>query len=317
MTTKSYLACLILLAPTALTLPAAALSQAASPATGYPAVVAQKVSKQTEMQNKQLASLEVQMFAHPYAKNDIPSRVQRLERFVLGTTRDGLALQERVSLLVSDVQNVRKIAAAAVPEKGAGVGTRSAFKSARTVAKTIDPALHTRYPHVTELEQAICHQSFENESVKQRLDRMEKIAFDKVSTSADMAKRVDALDWFAFSAPPVRTADRFEFEFSQRSPSYRHYPEITNVSTGSSVEQAPQPTMPHFVSVVDEIEYLERTSFGKISANKPLEKRVIALEKHVYGAMQTSSSEALSLRVAQLWASVITGNSSATNRSGV
>jgi hypothetical protein len=251
----------------------------------------------TGLDPRVLATLECKIFAHPYNQDSSESRVARLERFVLGATRDGLPLQQRISLLMSDVRG-GKSAAANVPERTLPAKNASVSKQATIT----DRLANVKYPHVTELEHQICRQTFEADPIRQRLDRLENMAFGKPSTSIDLARRVDALDWYAFAAPPVRTAEYSEFDDLQRSPNFRHYPTLV------SAYSAPQ-----FVSVVDQIECLERTSFGRISANKPLEKRVSALEKHVYGAMRTNANEALTTRVAQLWASVRTGSSSGTN----
>jgi hypothetical protein len=327
MTTKSYFACLFLIAPMALTLPALAQTRAAARMDSEPRVAfghaqiyigLKSTSCASSAQAQPLASadsaalttVECKMFAHSYSHDSAASRVARLERFVLGTTRDGLPLQQRISLLLSDVHTGSK-SAAAVPERIPVANTRgtnvpAANKSSVSKqAISADLSTRSKYPHLIELEQQICHRSYENEPVRQRLDRLENMAFGKPSTSVDLARRVDALDWYAFSAPPVRTAE-YEFDDSQRSPDFRHFPAL--VSTSSA---------PQFVSVVDQIECLERTSFGRISANKPLEKRVSALEKHVYGTMQINTNEALTTRVGQLWQSVRSGSSSGANHTGV
>jgi hypothetical protein len=65
-------------------------------------------------------------------------------------------------------------------------------------------------------------------------------------------------------------------------------------------------------TVVDQIEYLENATFGKIRPNKTLQKRVGALEEKFYGAQKAENEKDLTSRVAQLWHVANTGNRSNT-----
>jgi hypothetical protein len=332
MTTKSYFACIVLIVPMALTLPALGQTRATAKLDSEPQIAfgqaqtyigvmksktaSASAAKQqgAELDCGALTSLECKMFAHSYAHDSVSSRVARLERLICGATRDGLPVQQRISSLVADVRN-GCTAAAAVPDR---IPTANSATSHATAENGVisKQAIGTnsmpgvRYPHVTELEHQICRRTFETEPIRQRLDRLENVAFGKRSDSVDLARRVDALDWYAFAAPPVKTAEyadeNSEFDLEQHSADFRHFPALASTSS-----------VPQFVSVVDQIECLERTSFGRISANKPLEKRVSALEKHVYGTMPVNTNEALTARVAQLWASVTTGSSGGPKHSGV
>jgi propanediol utilization protein len=66
------------------------------------------------------------------------------------------------------------------------------------------------YPRVTQLEQQMLGKTFVNESVSQRLVRLENKAFGAVSSSDDLSSRTDALaqyaQFFTESQPAKSTA---------------------------------------------------------------------------------------------------------------
>lgn len=127
------------------------------------------------------------------------------------------------------------------------------------------------YPRVTVLEQRLLGYSFENQPLGERLDRLEVKLFGKPSESGDLAARVDNI------------AD---------------HPLLDSGWTGEHDQTKQQ----KFVSIVDQIEAMEMTMFGRIHPDKKLAVRVIKLEENVYGTRlaQTDASATLTTRVSQL-----------------
>lgn len=274
---KSGLACLFLLSCIGTTLPA--FSQAA-----------------TEAGIARISKIETKIFAHPYNSEILPTRVARLERFVYGSESTE-PLETRIGRLTNHVN--ANDAPSPTATQTPHVGTHSA----PMIAAKSATALPANYPRVSEIEQQLLERTYENDSVLDRIERLESKVFGRVWTQqTDLALRVDRLGEFAYMNPEVEKLEQAEL---LRVSMLRDA--VRNV-----VYQAPRKKV--MLTVVDEIESLETMAFGKISASKPLGQRVDALELTLVGVAQTDKQQNLTARVASLLSKV---NGALPNRLGV
>jgi hypothetical protein len=256
-----------------------------------------------------LSAMETKIFSHSYIRESEADRVARLERFVFSSTNNG-TLDERVSRLTSAV-NIRDVKDDSyVPKRRPFTDwTPSANKPAAPAAPVVSNA---NYPRVNELEQRLFGQTYSNEPVATRLNRLEIRAYGKPSSNSDLAMRVDNLISTVVPRPslaPVRLAS-YQPSASRAGDYQNNFFGLTR-----SASTADRPTVSYAsgvrgtqcYTVVDQIEYLENATFGKIRPNKTLQKRVGALEEKFYGAQKTESDKDLTSRVAQLWHVANTG----------
>ena len=226
-----------------------------------------------------LSALEVKYYAHPYNNQPLVGRVIRLEQLVFGSAHEDVALAERILQL----------------RKCSGIASPSPTQVKACASPTLhDPANSSKYPRVTELEQAILGQTFEHREIRDRLARLEYKVFGRTSDLDDLSIRVETIETGAYTVVPRKTiayADSMQVSY--------HEPDN------------------HFVTVADQIESLEKIIFGSIHANKPLDKRVDSLERNIYGDSRTDLSKNLTTRVAQLWSRMEALGVPARNRPGV
>lgn len=270
-----------------------------------------------------LSALETKIFSHSYARESESDRLARLEKFVFSGTNNEVSTNERVARLTSAV-NIRKVGDEPyLPKRRPFTDwTPSANKPATPVSS------NTNYPRVNELEQRLFGQTYAGEPVATRLNRLETRAFGKTSNSSDLAMRVDSLIAYVVPRPslaPIRLASyepASSASYSSSSASSFRGGDYQNNFFGitRSAANAPHPTVSYAsgvrgtqcYTVVDQIEYLENATFGRIRPNKTLQKRVDALEEKFYGGPKAELNKDLTSRVAQLWHAVNTGSRSNT-----
>jgi DNA-binding NarL/FixJ family response regulator len=153
------------------------------------------------------------------------------------------------------------------------------------------------------LELSLLGKSYFGEPIAKRLSRLELNEFGKVCTSADLAARIDTLEANATSNAEKTKVNELVSYQSPKSivHDYRNYVH------GLFQNDINAPQKEQINTVVDQIEYLESTAFGKIHHNKPLQKRVGALEERYYGAPNDDDSS-LTHRVAKLLSLVNSGS---------
>jgi len=154
---------------------ACAGAQAASPAA--PA----------EINMNDLNILEHRFFSHPYAHDPAEKRLERLECLVFGSTREGNNT-ERMARLMKTVATRSQQPIA--QEKGPSTVT-AAPDAPQATAKV--PAGSKQYPILTTLEWKALKKTFPNESLDQRLDRLESKMFGQPAETMAYADRVERL----------------------------------------------------------------------------------------------------------------------------
>ncbi|MBX3077522.1 hypothetical protein KF728_18860 [Candidatus Obscuribacterales bacterium] len=71
------------------------------------------------------------------------------------------------------------------------------------------------YPHITELENAILHKTYLNDTIEARLSRLETAAFGTASKNPDLSARTDALDNYAENKLHIKPAQKLEEQQEQ------------------------------------------------------------------------------------------------------
>lgn len=229
-----------------------------------------------------ISRIETKIFAHPYQSEALPKRMVRLERFVYGNEQNG-ALQERMNHLFGTLSSKD------LHDKPLVVAQNLEKKSIMAPVNTAKVSQqNTKYPRVTEIEKQILDQSFEIDTVNSRLSRLEEKVFGRSWIDGDLATRTDRLAEYAYMSPKVVELERQEF----LRVSMLSRPSVRTIQAKRAV------------SVVDEIESLETMAFGKISASKPLARRVDALEISFCGASRSDTQQDITARVAMLMSKV-------------
>jgi hypothetical protein len=219
-----------------------------------------------------VSEIEKKLFFHPYTNEANNERLNRLELFMFGATQEGRSDNERVQNISSAAQSLL-----CAPRQKKSVGLKPAVsQESADAAKPVQ-----RYTRVSELEERVFAQTFESDSLKVRVSRLETKAFGRSFDDRDLALRVDDLDRCT-SLPPVLTSSRSSSIYF----SLPHSPRIQPI---------------RFISVVDHIEILEKSVYGKTFSEKTLQKRVADLEKSIMGATLSTPNETITNRVAQLW----------------
>lgn len=295
----------------------------AAPALAYSAVDAPSA-------DNKITALEVKLFSHSYSKDSDADRVARIERFVYGGTKNVGTVDDRVQALAGAV-NIRNVGEAPyLPKKKP--------MTEWTPASQIGKLPTSSYPRVTDLEQRLFNQTYSDQPILVRINRLESKAFGRTSTSTDLAVRVDNLVSYVVPTAQVpsrrtpgnssiasmsgtgggnyrsnffslnRSADMSMSGASGTAGSYGAFGSSSSRATElASISRSEHNT------VVDQIEYLESNTFGKIRPNKSLQKRVDALEAKIYGAPKADNDKDLSARVTQLWSAANSHRSSSMN----
>jgi hypothetical protein len=156
----------------------------------------------------QLVKLEMKFFQHDYSKEDVQTRLGRLEKMVFGDAKTGDP-QTRLQSLMSAVPNLDapSPSAAPAPEQptaSAPPPPRRSSAPARSTRNDNDDATDTvsreqqitgssAYPQVSAMEKKLFERDFATEPLAKRLSRLETTLFGKPSDSNDLSERVDRL----------------------------------------------------------------------------------------------------------------------------
>lgn len=147
----------------------------------------------------QLESMEKKFFEHDFSKEPSEYRLGRLEKFAFGQTSSA-SNDDRLKRLraVMDLHPhlIQPNASAPTVSKSPSASKPSAAPSGNDQSDE-DSGQSSHYPHVTNLEKAILKQSFESESIGNRLSRLETRVFGDTKSNLDLAARTDALEQFA------------------------------------------------------------------------------------------------------------------------
>ncbi|MDR3614539.1 MAG: hypothetical protein P4L53_13340 [Candidatus Obscuribacterales bacterium] len=157
-----------------------------------------------------LERLEQKFFQHSYPKDEMPVRLERLEKMVFGETKTG-SDSDRLAKLVT------AIPAPAADETASGSDNSSTTSSGNTASAPPTPkkrspksgsrssgddnadtgdkpvASDEKYPAVTAIELKVLGKDHSSEDINSRLARLETKVFGKPSSLTDLSDRTDAL----------------------------------------------------------------------------------------------------------------------------
>ena len=147
------------------------------------------------------------------------------------------------------------------------------------------------YPRVTAIEQTILGQTFANEPLPTRLDRMERKAFGKASDSDDLSARTDALYDYA---DKTLHKNPFKAEYSSEAAADNRLDGGDSDDASSGSGTSGMTNYPHVTALekailgdsypndqlADRLSRLETKAFGKPTTGQDLSDRTDALEKY-------------------------------------
>lgn len=122
---------------------------------------------------RELALLENRFFFHSYGHDPVEKRIERIELLILGSGQIG-SVAERVEALKK------------------AVAVRDS-ESAKTIREAKKPDGPSNYPVVTSLEWRVLKKTFPQESLDQRLNRLESQLFGSPATAMSYVDRIERL----------------------------------------------------------------------------------------------------------------------------
>lgn len=138
-----------------------------------------------------LGILENRFFSHPYAHDPVDKRLERLECMVFGGIQSGTP-EDRLTKLIKVV--AQRSQTPVREEKAAVTENNEAPPSSKTPPDSSSAGKSSaQYPVLNTLEWRALKKTFANESLDQRLDRLESKTFGQPAQSMAYADRVDRL----------------------------------------------------------------------------------------------------------------------------
>jgi hypothetical protein len=139
------------------------------------------------MKYPHINSLEQTIFGQTYASDSLQERISRLEIKAFGVVSTDPDFSHRTDALDQYVaQNLSNSS-----------GTQPKYKETVSQTNTLPGAVPMRYPHIESLETTILGDTFPNDTLQDRVSRMEVKAFGSASSNPDMSVRTDALEAYA------------------------------------------------------------------------------------------------------------------------
>ncbi|HEY9790377.1 MAG TPA: hypothetical protein V6D22_08260 [Candidatus Obscuribacterales bacterium] len=155
------------------------------PYTMAAAIAADSIVLNDANASKEIGPLEKRFFAREYAHDPVEKRLERLELLVFGSTQDG-SNNDRYSRLKKAI--VARQAESAKTASGKG---DAAHRSGTQTSKV--PASSAQYTALKTLEWRAFKKTYPNDSLDQRLDRLETKAFGAPNKAMAYVDRVDRL----------------------------------------------------------------------------------------------------------------------------
>ncbi len=184
--------------------------------------------------DQDLSQLEYRFFEHDYKKDSESDRLNRLEKFIFGSSRSG-SVNKRLQRILAAVPNQASSNTKPELSKDTELQTEnpismpqfSSNETAQSSPATVNqetqtesttnksvpdqdsvsenhqnedldsPFDYTCYPRVNALEKELLGRTYTDDSLTQRLSRLEKKAFGSPSNNLDLSQRVNLLDEYA------------------------------------------------------------------------------------------------------------------------
>ncbi len=246
-----------------------------------------------------LSSIENKLFEHDYPKEDDKTRLDRIEKFVFGTTSSDPVRQRLDSLLkvmpLSDEgqnPNQTKADTTLNAEKPSPANLPSSKPTTDTDSSTA-PFDYSHYPRVTGLEQQLLGRSYADQNLTERLNRLDDKCFGKPSDNPDLGQRVENLEAYA-----QRHDIYGEYNPANNSTGHKSRLGLPDTETKSFQPVGGQQNIEGMVSI------MENKVFGHSHPHRSLPKRLTKLEKRVYHYNSGENNQPILTRVSRLWSTL-------------
>lgn len=182
----------------------------------------------------QIKTLENKYFERTFDKDSETARLDRLESFIFGSTNSG-SLQTRLD-------SIEAVVSANSPPQKPQVSQESSQQT--RVPESEEPDLPGDYPRVTQLEQDLLVQTYENDGLRKRLSRLENTVFG-APDRGELSDRVDRLE--KYDLEHNAQAKKRAMAKRQAEQGYQEIPRTSSnplLNFGASGSFAPQAATP-------------------------------------------------------------------------
>jgi len=243
-----------------------------------------------------LALIENHIFGHENSKMKESERLSRIEKFVYGSAKNS-STSARLKQLNSDLglepDGQPKVAA-----------NQDSYNQPNSQQRVFDdpqedyanePADPTaQYPIVDNIENSLLKQTYKNENIYKRLDRLEQKAYGKIS-KASLSERVEKLSGLV--EPPAAKNTTYD-DYMANNDDYNYFSPGTNGNPRASSGPVHIPGTQTSAAKSAELLRLEQTIFGKMYTEDSTSRRLSRLEKKVLN--KDFSAEPDELRIERL-----------------
>ena len=157
-----------------------------------------------------LERLEQKFFQHSYPKDEMPVRLERLEKMVFGETKTGSDSDRLAKLVTAIPAPAAEESASGSDSSSTASGSSTASappaskkRSSKSASRSADDdnadagdrsvVSDEKYPAVTAIELKVLGKDHSGEEINSRLSRLETKVFGKPSSLTDLSDRTDAL----------------------------------------------------------------------------------------------------------------------------
>jgi hypothetical protein len=247
-----------------------------------------------------LSQLENRFFEHQYDSDPDSDRITRLEEFVFGRQQAGSANQRIKHLLSTIPKEEESNQSTSIPppttRSNPVVPTKQISTQPLSSVRQNPAFDYGSYPRVTNLEQELLGHTYTNDSLPDRLKRLETKAYGAPSGSSDLCQRVDLLDDYAQrhdlygEHKSVATPPAAAMTFNPTVPINNNYarhqlPESNDPSYPWRASAQPQTTYSSsgtFVGSAEErVSMMEAQVFNHTYPDKPLDQRLKKLTRKI------------------------------------
>lgn len=241
-----------------------------------------------------LALIENHIFGHENSKMKESERLNVIEKFVYGTSKNS-STSARLKQLNSDLG----LEPDGRPQIASNTNSYNSNQQ-RVFDDTEEyyanePADPTaQYPIVDNIENSLLKQTYKNENIYKRLDRLEQKAYGQIS-KASLSERVEKLS--SLIEPPTAKNTSYD-DYMANNDEYNYFSPGTYGNPRASSGPVHIPETPTTSTKSSELMRLEQTIFGKLYAEDSTSRRLSRLEKKVLN--KNFSAEPDELRIERL-----------------
>ncbi len=241
-----------------------------------------------------LALIENHIFGHENSKMKDSERLNQIEKFVYGTTKSS-STSTRLKQLNSDLGLETEMQSNIASNNDTYNNTQQRVFDDPDEDYANEPVdSSAQYPIVDNIENSLLKQTYKNENIYKRLDRLEQKAYGRIS-KASLSERVERLS--SLVPPPVSKNNSYD-DYMANNDEYNYFSPGTNGNPRASSApvhiDSPQPSAAKSATLLR----LEQTIFGKMYTEDSTSRRLSRLEKKMLN--KDFSAEPDELRIERL-----------------